>query len=351
MVEKLNQPVEKLESDINTTLKDFSKEREKLKDRILKWRKNKEQEKFTLSEEEKKEILDKLEKDNPAFKQKLEAYDENSTVIDFSNTEITDEQIAYTRPLIKTFNGLTQLKLNNNKLEYIDYIQELPNMKILDLSGNQIQPLENSEIFFGCTSLEELNLSDNKVIDLNATYYQHIRGTLRVLKINNNRDMEYENIRLSSLQWLENFKELEIVEAENNEITESKFFANLTNLQELYLKGNSLVNLDDMKGLPNLTIIDISDNKFWNLKLLQSWGKDISKSLITNKGSSIKGLKWFWSLEKIILDDEVMKNDKYLKYVDWGVRLWMEDQKRRETGGKSGTEVIREKISEEKIRF
>jgi hypothetical protein len=71
-----------------------------------------------------------------------------------------------------------------------------------------------------------------------------------------------------------------------------------------------------MKKLPNLTIIDISDNNFWNLKLIQSGGKNISKSLITNKGASISGLKKLPSLEKVILDYEVMKNEQYLKYVD-----------------------------------
>lgn len=351
MVEKLNQPVENLENEIDATLKDFSKERNKLKDKILKWRKDKEQEKFTLTDEEKKEILDKLEKDNPAYKQKLEIYNETSTVIDFSNTEITDEQMNYTRPLIKTFSSMIELKLNNNKLTYIDYIQELPNMKILDLSGNQIQPLENSEIFFGCTSLEELNLSENSVIDLNAMYYKNIRSTLKILKINNNKDAEYTDIKLSSLQWLENFILLENLEARNNNIAESKFFANLPNLQELYLSDNLLVNLNDMKGLPNLTIIDISNNKFWNLGLVQSWAKDISKWLITNKWSSINGLKRFSSLEKIIIDDEVMTNDQYLKFIEWGNRLWLEDQRYKETWGKSWTEVVREKINEERIRF
>ena len=351
MIEQLNQPVENLENEIGTTLKDFSQETKKLRDRILKWKKNKEQEKFTLDDEEKKAILEKLAQDNPIFKQKLESYNDTSTVIDLSSTEITDEQIDYARPLIKTFSSLQELKLNNNKLTYIDYIQELPNMKILDLRGNQIQPLENSEIFFGCTSLEYLDLSENSVIDVNATYYQHIRTTLKTLKLNNNQDREYDDIKLSSLLGLNNFSSLNTLEVSNNNIAESKFFSNISSLQELYLNGNFLVNLDDMKGLPNLTTIDISDNNFWNLKLVQSGGQNISKSLLTNKWSSISGLKWLSSLEKIIIDAEIMENDEYLKYVDWGNRLWLEDQKYRETQGEKWIEIVREKISQERIRF
>lgn len=149
MIEKFNQPIDTLENDINASLKGFAEEEKKLKDRINRPRKDKEKEQtpYTLTPEEKEEILKKLEKDNPLFKEKMETYNETSTLVDLSEIEITDEQLEYTRPLIQTFSSLTQLELNNNNLTYIDYIQNLPNMTNLDLRGNQILPLENSEIF------------------------------------------------------------------------------------------------------------------------------------------------------------------------------------------------------------
>jgi hypothetical protein len=72
-------------------------------------------------------------------------------------------------------------------------------MKILHLKGNQVQPLENPEIFSGCINLEEIDLSENNVIDFSAIHLTTIRETLKTLKINNNKDIEYENIKLSSL--------------------------------------------------------------------------------------------------------------------------------------------------------
>lgn len=353
MVEKLNEPVESLKNEVETTLKSFSKETKILKDKILKWRKNTEPEKFILSDEEKKEILDQIEQKNPNFKEIVETIDDTTTVLEIANLKITDEQLAIARPLIKTYTNLIEINLEDNNLENIEYIQELAKLRKINLQGNKIKTLENSEIFFGCTSLEEIDLSNNNIINFDANYLKNIRETLKILRINNNKQLEaeledYEEKRekkLSILQWLENFKELEIIEAENNNITDSNFFANLPNLQELYLNGNLLVNLNDMKKLPNLTIIDISDNNFWNLKLIQSGGKNISKSLITNKGASISGLKKLPSLEKVILDYEVMKNEQYLKYVDWGNRLWVEDMKNQGNQGK-WIEVIREKENE-----
>lgn len=310
----------------------------------------------------KKEILDKIEKENPNFKKILETINDTTTVLEIANLQITDEQLIIARPLIKTCTNLIEINLENNYLENIEYIQELPNVRRVNLQGNKIQSLENSEIFFGCTSLEYLDLSYNNIIEFNEIFLTNIRETLKTLKINNNKELEeeledddenkkIEAKKLSSMQWLKNFKSLEILEAKNNEITESRFFANLPNLEELYLSGNSIISLNDMKGLPNLTIIDISDNKFWNLKLVQSWGKNISKSLITNKWSSISNLKSFSSLETVIIDDEIMKNTEYLKYIDWGTRLWIEDQKWRETNGEKWTEIVREKINQERIRF
>jgi hypothetical protein len=40
-----------------------------------------------------------------------------------------------------------------------------------------------------------------------------------------------------------------------------------------------------------------------------------------------------------------MKNEQYLKYVDWGNRLWVEDMKNQGNQGK-WIEVIREKENE-----
>jgi Leucine-rich repeat (LRR) protein len=112
--------------------------------------------------------------------------------LEIANLKITDEQLAIARPLIKTYTNLIEINLEDNNLENIEYIQELAKLRKINLQGNKIKTLENSEIFFGCTSLEEIDLSNNNIINFDANYLKNIRETLKILRINNNKQLEAE---------------------------------------------------------------------------------------------------------------------------------------------------------------
>jgi len=65
---------------------------------------------------------------------------------------------------------------------------------------------------------------------------------------------------------------LRILKAENNRITSLGFTLRnrekFSNLRGLFLSGNKINNFDFLKTFPNLNILDVSKNEFFNLNLV-----------------------------------------------------------------------------------
>ncbi len=283
---------------------------------------------YTISDEEKQEILEKLWKENNKYKESLEQYDENSTRIILNNLWITDDQLTYTWPIIMSFTNAEFLELKDNELTYIDYIQELPKLRKLDLSNNHIEWLEWSILFFSwCTSLEEIDFSDNHITWINWDVFANVAWTIKKITIKNNADMTYPDLKLKELINLQILESLEVLDVSNNKINKCSRFHDLPNLKELNISNNEITSLIWLKNLPSLENIDISNNSIWNVELIRSWGKDFAKGVVTWPNASITALKGLNSLEQITIDEVVMKNRTYFLYVDGANWLLLEGEK------------------------
>lgn len=302
-------------------------------------KKDKETVPFQISEEEKAEILQQLEEKNKPFKEALERLTETSVSIDLDSLWITDDELELARPIIKTCNKGEILNLSYNNIEQVYYMQEMTNVRKLNLTYNKIEAIEGSDLFLWWNILEELDLSNNHIIRFSSLAVKNISETLKTLRLCDNRDKEYADLKLAELPEIELLEMLEILDVSNNKFKDSRWFHDLPNLKELYIQDNNITDLNGIKNLPSLQIINISNNEIWKISLIRSWGKDFSKWIVTSNGASIDNLKQLPALEEVILDKVVVENRAYFLYVNWANWLWLEHQRYETTEGKKGIKL------------
>eukprot|EP00941_MAST-03F_sp_MAST-3F-sp1_P005025 g5025.t1 len=139
--------------------------------------------------------------------------------------------------------ALRYLNLSCNQLRDIHGLQSLPNLRVLDLSSNQIESMKRG--LQGLKKLKELNLSLNKIKVIEG---MDDLETLHTLRINcNNANL------LGSIEGLSG---LRIFEARRNALTEVNLLGLLVGLEVLDICHNNIENINGfvktimcMKGL------------------------------------------------------------------------------------------------------
>lgn len=254
--------------------------------------------------------------------------------------------------------NLEMLMLTSNKLKELPSLSSLTKLKTLDLSSNFLSSFELSDL--NSPDIETLTLSGNSLkfiwLDLsNFPKLKHLEASQNLIeKITDsyrvNTSLELLNLESNRLEFvpsLENFKNLRILNVNFNQLVElprgmhhlktllamdqgilqqegspkiktlkslSKDFEQLTQLEEIHLRGNHQVNLAPLwKCLANMPpnhplSLDLRDMEsmslpegdFWNT---MNWGSlDLTENRIPNIPQSwSKGLNFDWlGLGKII---------------------------------------------------
>lgn len=142
----------------------------------------------------------------------------------------------------ETFQGSPRLQtigLSHNKLRYIDDFAfgNLTRLRTLDLSHNQISHVSNTA--FQDTSLERLNVSNNRLTVPCASALLSVRRTIRTLNLADNKISELTS---GTLEYFHN-------------------------LLALNLSANRIVFIDDdvFRGLEQLLHLDLSNNPVFRL--------------------------------------------------------------------------------------
>ena len=208
--------------------------------------------------------------------------------------------------LISQNPDLQNIRVQNNRLLYIPdefFVKEVL-LKSIDFSNNQIKSLPK-RIFF-CKALVELVLANNNIEqlpDLSSLL------NLESLLINNNK-----LIKTPSISGLSKLKTLNL---SNNKLTnvELSSFSGLINVEQLILRSNIISQIPPtlFKDLKKLILLDISENQMTSFESLTELTSLDSLLLAFNRLSSFKGIEKFPNLT--VLD---LKNNK-LKGLDVGV--------------------------------
>jgi Leucine-rich repeat (LRR) protein len=147
----------------------------------------------------------------------------------FRNCELSDENTKLLKNLITT--NLENLDLSKNKLQELNHIlsENIDNLTTLDLSNNNISSLSQfKDMKFN--NLIDLNLSFNKISDMECLGDKTNFDKLENINLSNNKIQKLKSINIKSLKHLDLLKN-EINEGIIDFMTNIKTFSNSLNLK------------------------------------------------------------------------------------------------------------------------
>lgn len=187
--------------------------------------------------------------------------------------------------------NLQELYIAQNKIKCISGIQNLTQLRKLDLGANRIRTMPESELR-GLSNLEELWLGKNKIecitglstmtklriLDVQSNRLTRIEGllegslvdTLEELYLSHNgidnggcaifMESGYEDggeqLSSSSTSTSLQFTKLHTLDLSRNKLTSTDPFQQLTTLIDLWISGNNIETFSDIETLRNLTHLD-----------------------------------------------------------------------------------------------
>ncbi|CAN9503178.1 unnamed protein product [Ophioblennius macclurei] len=163
------------------------------------------------------------------------------------------------------FDSLKQLEILQMKSNIISNLPQflflnLSKLRVLDLSQNKLEEIER-HTFSGLTTLKMLKLNNNLLSNLQSDTFYNI-SQLTELHLEGNRLTQLADNIFSVL------KSLQVLNLRGNLLTrfsDEVFGSEPSDLKELNLKGNRLIELSSLSSLTSLTDLILSSNRLFNL--------------------------------------------------------------------------------------
>ncbi len=228
---------------------------------------------------------------------------ENLSNLDFLN--LSRNEVSDISPL-SDLTSLTDLNLSSNQIgtDDLSNLNNLSNLNTLSLSYNYIRDIS---ILTSLTSLEHLYLHDNQVIDItpleqlinlksldlglnqygwtkisdvsslsnltNLEYLRIYRASIDDISVLSNlvnlKDLRLQENRISDISVIENFKKLEFLNLDYNDISDISALEELTNLGYLNLPANEISDISALSNLVNLKVLDLNYNSISDITALE----------------------------------------------------------------------------------
>ena len=158
--------------------------------------------------------------------------------------------------LIKGLSSLVELDLSKNKIRYIpNNIQFLTFLEVLRISNNQL--LEIPEELGVLTRLKKLFLNENSLQFLPRNLFSKMVGLEEIYLYKN----QLEDICDSSSSIFDNMKHLKFLDIHSNHLTIFNIFTEMPILDSLLLSYNQLQHINGLDKCYNLTNLDLNNNK------------------------------------------------------------------------------------------
>ncbi|OWZ12517.1 hypothetical protein PHMEG_00014310 [Phytophthora megakarya] len=148
------------------------------------------------------------------------------------------------------WSSVGELYITHELLESIEGLDKAVNLRIASFSDNAIKRIDGLQ---ACTRLEELSLDDNEISEI-----KNLDQLTFLKKLHLGRN------RLTVIQHLDSLENLIQLSLEDNQISSLRGLGSALKLMELYLGNNqigSLKEVQHLKSLPKLTILDLSGNE------------------------------------------------------------------------------------------
>ena len=178
-----------------------------------------------------------------------------------------------------------------NKLERLEasWFQSLSNLRTLNLQGNQIERLDDADLFANCAKLEGIDLSLNGLKSINRRLFHGLYklkylalfnnpelsaiddGLFESLFFVNNISLHGNNIKQLNLPRLfRSCRNLTRLNLSHNQLDNRTFspesVGNLLNLSELYLSWNQLENIEFVRNMNLLVKLKLNNNKIESIE-------------------------------------------------------------------------------------
>lgn len=205
--------------------------------------------------------------------------------------------------------SLKKLGCERRYIQKIEGIEVLQNLEVLDLNANRIYTIDELRYL---TKLTTLIVGSNHILDFSPL--QNLDLSFFSAGLNYNNDV----------QILQNLKNLKGLVLEANYITDFSFLKDLTKLERLNIKSQSVaeIDIDAIKHLENLKELYISKNRikdFSPIKELSNLTHLFAEDVVLKDGSFLKDLpklKYLHLSNNEITDPSFLEDIPNIYYVD-----------------------------------
>lgn len=207
---------------------------------------------------------------------------------------------------IGLFTYLEYLDLTNNYLEEADFVSALPHLRILILAHNKIKEFSNS--IQQLKQLEQLNISRNYLTNILIkpdALNSLIRLNLQTNYITNftkssdslqNVQMIDLGINRMSAFPIQNFKNVQKLFLDANQVTSLSGATHISNVTQLNLADNHIMDLDpSITELTQLQVLDLSDNALIDITRLAQL-KQLAVLILKRNKVDVHHAKQFFKL-------------------------------------------------------
>lgn len=234
------------------------------------------------------------------------------TVLDMSGSRFESQDMS----VLVTLPALTELVLSNCSLSTIDPLTEASNLTVLDLSNNTIR---NLDVLATMPNLKTLNLQHNAVNTLDVlTYlpnlenlsvgYNAITSLAPLSGCHNLTTLEADHNALETLDGLYGLSKLSHLSVDYNSIADVSYLSANSALTNLSIASNKISNISSLGSLNNLEVLDFSANQ---VEALPKWSDDCALQTIDgsyNLLTTIDELSNLQALTRIYMDYNLITN-------------------------------------------
>ena len=240
-----------------------------------------------------------------------EQYDVETTVLDLSGKGARSGRLADVGKLTE----LTSLKLSDNKITTLDFLEPLGKLVSLDLSNNEITDIS---ALAGLKNLRTLHLDGNEIKDFTPLYGLNKLTMLTICDIeikesqlkqlkeklpgcviySDEAKEDIIDITLGGKTFKSNVTELDL---SGSGVKDISLLSVCTKLTKLDLSDNSISDISALVDIPGLTELDLSDNSIGDISPLVSMTKLTKLNLSNNSIKSAAALKELTKLTELRL--------------------------------------------------
>jgi hypothetical protein len=245
----------------------------------------------------------------------------NRTQVGYRSLILANKGLEHINNNIALAKCIQVLDISNNQIDQIAQLLQLEFLLELNISNNKIKNVNWIEEEEKMQRLVVLNASNNKIIELPAVKLKKIErldlsfnSISKVDKFEGNQQIKQLLLRdnkLKALTFIKELPKLEILNLRDNEINALQGYADMPKLQKLNLRGNKIAKIEEIADLASLTTLNMCANKinsFEDIQKLFTYSK-LSKLNLLENPIDADASKYF-SIEILIINPKLKRINK-----------------------------------------